>query len=313
MQVADFTDRRAAVRETSFRVMGSGARVVTVGGPEELTDVARRRLAHLEACWSRFLPDSDVSRLNRADGQSVTVDPATVTLLTHLVAAWRATGGAFDPTLLPAVVAAGYEASWDDPTTRTSLSAGLSLRGRPEGIVVDPSTATARLPRGTTVDPGGLGKGLAADLVSVELVGAGASGALVSVGGDVRMAGQAPRPEGWHVDVEDPFVPDRVLTRVVLSDGGAATSSTLARSWSRGGRRRHHLIDPATGMSAATAVIAATVIASTAAWAEAFAKLPLVVGAATALSQLDALGLPGVVVGASGEVASSSAWDRFSA
>ena len=66
-------------------------------------------------------------------------------------------------------------------------------------------------------------------------------------------------------------------------------------------------------MSAATAVVSATVIASTAAWAEAFAKLPFVLGAATALSRLDGLGLPCLVIGASGEMAKTSAWDRFAA
>ena len=111
--------------------------------------------------------------------------------------------------------------------------------------------------------------------------------------------------------LEDPYAPERAIARRVVPDGGVATSSTVARAWTEGGERRHHLLDPATGASAVAPIVAVTVIAATAAWAEAFAKLPFVLGAAGALARFDALDLPALVVGAGGVHAPSAAWGRF--
>ena len=180
------------VRERTFHVMGSTARIVVVDGHAGDLHRADARLRRFEARWSRFVPESDLSRLNHAEGDPVPVAPETLVLLDHLVAAWRATAGAFDPTLLPALVAAGDAASRDDPAARTTLPPSARWPGDPDGITIDHDRRSARLPVGTTVDAGGLGKGLAADLVVADLLAGGAAGALVSIGGDLRVAGRAP-------------------------------------------------------------------------------------------------------------------------
>jgi FAD:protein FMN transferase len=290
--------------------MGSAIDVL-VTGEDELIDVARTRLAHLERSWSRFLPASDISRLNRAGGQAVEVDPSTVLLVQHLVQAARATGGRFDPTLLPLLVDLGYGASWDDPGLVTSLAPYVHSRSDLDGVLVDPAAGVVQLPVGTTLDPGGLGKGLAADLVVEELLAAGAYGALISVGGDIRVGGRSPIGDGWTIAVADPTVDGRDVACVRLLDGGVATSSTLRRSWTSNGATHHHLLDPATGASVATGLASVTVVAGTAAWAEAWTKVVMVVGAVPALDLLDERGLAAMAVALDGSVQVNDSWRGF--
>ena len=263
--------------ERSFSAMGGQAQVVVLGA-RHLLDIAVRRVAALEARWSRFQPDSDVARLNRAAGTPVRVSPETFLILRLAVDAWRLTAGRFDPTVLGALMANGYDRSFAlvgaGPTraSRRVPAAGLA------DLVLDPAGPTAQLPSGIGIDLGAVGKGAAADLVVLELLAEGASGVCVNLGGDLRVSGEAPEPGGWVVAVEDPFHPRRELARVAVADGAVATSSRLVRTWPRGGGRAHHLIDPGSGLPCDSGLAAATVVAGCAWWAEVLATAVMVAG-----------------------------------
>jgi thiamine biosynthesis lipoprotein len=273
------TISRASIEETCFAAMGCRAHVVVVGGPPGLVELAARRIETLESLWSRFRETSDVSRANAAAGEPTAVSPLTIGLFRRAVSAWRTTGGRFDPTVLTALERLGYAESFERvspstqfPTAPTTPAPGC---GR---IVVDPVTSTVIVPTGVRFDPGGIGKGLAADLVAAELLGAGARGACVNLGGDLRAVGEAPGPEGWTVGVEDPYDTEREIGRFTVQDDGVATSSRTYRTWERAGTQVHHLIDPATGTPAWTDLASVTVVASTAWQAEVLAKAAFVAG-----------------------------------
>lgn len=262
---------------------------VLVLGPHAVRSLAyaRSRLDLLERVWSRFLPGSDVSRLNAAAGRWVDVCADTVVLLRHSRRYWELTEGQFDPTVHAAMLAHGYDR--DLACVRaTGSAAPVASVPAPgcDGIEVDAAAGRARLPLGAGFDPGGIGKGLAADLVCAELLAAGAAGALVNVGGDLRAAGRPPRRDGWVVAVPDPYDTRREQLRVAFDDGGVATSSTLRRRWTAGGREVHHVLDPATGRPTTGTVVAVSVVATTAAWAEAVTKVVLVSGDPTAARRL---------------------------
>ena len=161
----------AVVIERRFRAMGSDAHLVVVGGPDQVLDAAERRIERLEQLWSRFIDTSEICELNRRAGDDVTVSAETALLVERAIEAWRLTGGGFDPTVLGAVLRAGYDVSFDDMPADKSASASSLLIGctdiRVEGC-------TVRLPPGTGFDPGGIGKGLAADLVIGDVLAAGA-------------------------------------------------------------------------------------------------------------------------------------------
>ena len=109
---------------------------------------------------------------------------------------------------------------------RRSLAEALRRRVRTEQITLDPIVGTVTLGADVEIDPGGIGKGLAADLVVELLLDEAARGALVNVGGDLRVEGTAPTGAGWVVAVTDPTHAD---------DGSARSCSRPVPSRRRGG------------------------------------------------------------------------------
>lgn len=276
--------------------MASAVQIIVVDGPPDAEALARALLDELESRWSRFIETSDISRLNLAAGRPIHVAPTTVALLEKIADAYEITGGRFDPTVLPALVDAGYLTSIDDPVAHTSLPDSATFaphRGFSFTHLLLDGGCCITLPEGMAIDAGGLGKGLAADLVVAELLGRGARGALVSVGGDLAAAGHPPESDGWRLDVEHPFCPTRVLARIMFSGGGVATSSTRIRRWSNNGEQ-HHLIDPTTGKPSQSDLVAVTVIGSCGWEAEAHATALLLGGSAdfapyTTANQIEAV------------------------
>lgn len=292
--------------EARFHAMGSDAHVMIVGGGAGLMELARRRIEQLEQRWSRFRPDSEVNRLTATAGTAVEVSAETVLLVRRAVDAWRLTGGSFDPTVLGAVIRAGYDRSFAElDSTRTTSSA--LLLGCWD-IEVDDRTVL--LPAGTGFDAGGIGKGLAADLVAEELMSAGADGALVNLGGDLRVSGDSPDGRGWTIAVEHPQSPEP-LALVGLADGGVATSTTLRRRWAHGDSTHHHLIDPLTGESSDTDIELASVIAGTTWQAEVLAKSVLLRGSAHPFDVIGGCGAEALAVTADGAVVASDGLTAF--
>ena len=287
-------------------LMGSTAAITA---PEAIARQAFARLEELEARWSRFLSTSEISMLNRAGGRPVDVSSDTITLLEAAARAWLLTDGAFDPTMLGTLASLGYDRSRDEPRRRSEVPPDAMTRSDPTQILVDRTSSRAALPPGTVIDPGGIGKGLAADLIADEFA-AEAGSILVEIGGDIRAAGEPPAG-GWQIDV---WNPDRTepIQRIAIESGGVASSSTLLRRWTRAtGDSVHHLIDPRTLIPSATGVAACTVIAGTAAWAEAFTKLPFSRPIETALAAFEHHGLAALIITDEGAHHTTSAWRNF--
>jgi len=293
-----------------FPVMGTSAEVTIVGGPACLATVARGRLRDLERRWSRFLPTSEVSRLNAAAGEPLRVSAETVTLVEVARDAALVTDGHFDPLLLDAVEAAGYRETFTALDRPVAVAPPIRRHAGATAIVVDPEARTVALPAGARLDPGGFGKGLAADLVVDELRALGARGVCVNLGGDLRVSGAAPEgADSWLVAVRD-APDDEPIAHVAIADGAVATTSRSRRRWTAAdGGERHHVIDPATGRSADTPVVHATAIAADAWRAEVLstvAFLDRVEGIAFA----ESLGATALVATGSGVVVGSG-WNHF--
>lgn len=269
--------------ESRFRAMGSDVHLIVVGGRQGLIDDAQRRIVDLEQRWSRFIDSSEVCELNRRAGGEVIVSSETALLVVRAIEAWRLTGGGFDPTLLGAVVRAGYDVSFEQIDTDRSRQSSDLLTGCTD---IEVHGLSVRLPAGTGFDPGGIGKGLAADLVIRDLVAGGAEGACVNLGGDLRVSGPNPDGDAWTIALEHPQVSDPVAM-IGLHAGAIATSTTLKRRWDVDGVTRHHLIDPATGEPSETDLDLCTVIAGEAWIAEVLAKAVLLRGSQRAFDIVD--------------------------
>lgn len=287
--------------ERTVPVMGSAGHIVIVGGSAELLDQAVAELQELEQKWSRFLPGSEVSRFNRAGDSLPLFELSSETQLLFELAeeGRRLTTGRFNPWLLDAVVEAGYSSSFD-PRSATFTAAGTES---------EPGSA-----RG--FDPGGIGKGLAADLVSATLIDHGARGAMVSVGGDLRVRGRSPNGNAWRVEIEDPR--EGSVCIVELAEGGVATSSRMKRRWTGPtGLPQHHLIEPTTRHPSDSPVMSATVIAADAWRAEVLCKVAFLdshgqhaLGDDAGLELVEQLGAAALVV-TPDLLVTTSQWDRF--
>ncbi|HEV7534855.1 MAG TPA: FAD:protein FMN transferase [Acidimicrobiia bacterium] len=277
--------------------MGSDAHVIVVGGPPGLADRARERIDELERRWSRFLPDSEISGLTRKAGVWVRLSTDSVLLVERALEAWRLTVGRFDPTVLGAVIRAGYDRSFELLNVGQAADSPLTVGAA--GIEVDGDRV--RLPPGVGFDGGGIGKGLAADLVVAETLAAGAAGACVNLGGDLRVAGRPPDEPAWTVAVDHPGSPEP-LALLGLRDGAVATSTTLRRRWTARGQERHHLIDPWTGAPSTTDLTLATVVSVDAWVAEVLAKAVLLRGSAQAFELVAGLGADALTVDLDGAV-----------
>ncbi len=296
--------------------MGTEALVVVVGGDApELAARARARIDDLEERWSRFLPDSEISAVNASAGSAVAVSTVTAEVISAAIEGWHRTGGRFDPTLLRTLEQAGYDRSFElldaaEPPHESSASSRWSTQwstrvsGRGSGsapsgslgVHVDERAGTVTIDAGLGLDLGGIGKGRAADLAVADLLHAGAEGACVDIGGDVRVAGHAPDDGDWVVGVADPSSDNDVAsTAVALADGAVATSTRCRRRWLVDGRPAHHLIDPATGRPADGDLDTVTVIAAEAWWAEVIAKAALISGSVDGAELIASSGLSGLL------------------
>ena len=291
--------------ERRFRAMGSDCHLIIVGGPEGLIDEAAAALADLEARWSRFLPLSEISRLNRHAGRALTVHAHTLALVELAVEGWKQTRGLFDPTVLGDLERAGYDRSLEliaEPATvQSALARGCG------DIVIDRVAQTVTIPAGVGFDPGGLGKGLAADLVADHLVERGAAGACVNVGGDLRVTGRAPGGASWTVAVKHPATTSETIATLALFDGAVATTSRTQRVWRGVDGPAHHLIDPATGRPANTGLAAVTVVAARAHEAEILAKAAFLAGPDRALDLVTATDAHALLVTDAGRIETTPA------
>jgi thiamine biosynthesis lipoprotein len=265
--------------EDRFRVMGTTAHLIVGDAPDGLVDWAREEFERLERSWTRFDRDSDLSRLNADPRPEVLVPRRLADAVARAIEAWRATDGRFDPTVLDALEAAGYDRSFeliDGPVpTRAPTGPTPGLHD----LELDLEARRIRRPPGLHLDLGGIGKGLGIDLVADGLIDRGARRVCLSVGGDVRVAGEAPTA-GWSVPVLDPF--DAELTWFVAhftGPGAIVTSSTRFRRWATTeGASAHHLIDPRTGAPSTSGISAVVTQADEAWFAEVVAKAALVAG-----------------------------------
>jgi len=299
--------------ERSFAVMGNTAHITLVEGNDADLDFAQIRLIELENLWSRFLTTSEISQLNLSQGAAVSVHAETIRLVKYMKVGRQITDGLFDPTLLPAMVANGYERSLVKPMHITLLPVGAKFNQPLDGVVIDEASRTICLPNDLTLDPGAIGKGLAADIVATELMQKNVAGVCVNVGGDIRCIGRGNDSDSWRLDVASPF-DESIIGSLRLQDGAVATSSIRAKTWTLDGVKKHHVLTPNTGApreSVENSFVQATVVAHECVWAEVFATALLVGDPRNGFAMVDENDLAALVVRADQKAICSSLWSRF--
>ena len=299
------------VQRESWRAIGTGVHVLVTGGDMAAASAAVRGvLSKVDLAYSRFRPDSELSQINADGGGTRRVSPLLAAAIATSLRAAALTDGWVDPTVGRAMRAVGYDDDFDRVRTRTEP---ISIRLEPipgwRAIQFDSRARTIGVPKGVEIDLGSTGKALASDLAAAAALAAmGQGGVLVSLGGDIAMAGDVPAG-GWRILVaEDSDTPPASDGEVIaLRHGAIATSSTTVRTWRRGEIALHHLIDPHTGVSVESPWRTASVVAATCVDANTAATAAIVRGA-SAPEWLDGLGLAARLVGITGDVHRIGSW-----
>lgn len=263
----------------------------------------------LEACLSRFRPQSELSQLNTQVGEWVQVSD---TLLSNILAAKqgaRLTGGLYNPLILDALVAAGYDRSFEQLQPQPSREPVRAVRAADwRGISIDIIRSAVKLP--APIDLGGVAKGWTARYIAEKLAVYGSC--LVDMGGDIALQGAPAGEAGWEIGVAEPGEIPRHIVRVMLQSGSIVTSGTDYRRWLKGDQLQHHLIDPRTGLPAQTDVVSATVIHPHAPTAEVYAKAILLLGSEAGLAWINQQWeRAALIVRADGAVLATDAFQNF--
>jgi thiamine biosynthesis lipoprotein len=293
----------------SFSAMGTSA-VVAVEDPTALAladGAARAVIEAIDATCSRFREDSELSHLNhRAGSGYVEVSELLDEAISIALDAAAVTSGLVDPTIGALIERVGYTVTFAElPLDGPAVD--LEIRSAPgwETVLHDRRGRRVALPDGASLDLGAAGKAWAADRAAQAAAKRIGTAALVACGGDVALAGPD-RLDGWRVRVAE-TIDAAAWQDVLVFDGGLATSGMGSRTWRRGGQTLHHILDPSTGLPAASEWVTASVAATTCADANAAATAAIVLGDA-APSWLGAQGLPARLVHRDGSVVIIGSW-----
>ena len=298
--------------QVSFPAFGSTA-TVAVTEPRTLgaaRDAVERVVEAFDLACSRFRGDSELCAVNAGAGTAV---PASELLLDAVEAALRAaelTDGDVDPTIGQALVALGYDRDFEAVRAAPTAVAPVRVASVPgwRTIRVDREAGTVRLAIGVALDVGATAKALASDRAAAAASEAAGCGVLVSLGGDLAIAGPVPA-DGWRVRITDDHRADVSAPGqwITLRSGGLATSSTTVRRWATSAGQAHHLVDPATGSPAAGAWRTASVTAASCLDAN-IASTAAIIRGERALAWLESLRLPSRLVGVDGMVVHVAGW-----
>lgn len=242
---------------TDWNAIGTTIRLVVTDGTK--LDPARRMLtddlAALDAACSRFRADSELMALDVSAGRPTKVSPLLAEAISVALRAAILTDGLVDPTVGAAMETIGYDRDFASvPAEGEALRVSVHHVPQWRQIMLDEADCLVTVPVGVRLDLGATAKAWAADRAAERIAAELRCGVLVSLGGDIAVAGEVPAG-GWSIRVQDitgdPAAPAQGPTSVIaIRTGGLATSSISARRWRRGGDLMHHILDPRTGRPA---------------------------------------------------------------
>ncbi len=301
------SDHPEDMKSGEFSAMGTTISfIVPVAQFEEANVCVTDLFTQWEKKLSRFLPDSELSVLNRQNGW-VSVSPFLYTILEASVQAAQSTDGVFDPTMAQQIRAVGYDVSFDlidhsDKIEHVETTPGGAWRD----VRFDARQSKIFKPIAAAFDVGGIAKGMAADAALQALRDIGVLSAAVNAGGDIAVMGRSDISEGWNI-----AVPAGDKNQIVhLLSGAIATSGKGRRYWYRNGELQHHLLNPLTGQSVQNTVAAVSAAAGTCREAEVAAKTAFILGLVDGSLFLLNHGLSGVFLNDDGTRLSVGSWPK---
>jgi FAD:protein FMN transferase len=312
-----------ALGTARFRALGTSAHLLVTdpGVIDRARTLLTEELDAIDRACSRFRPDSELWRVNHARGRTTRISSLLAEAVAVALVAADVTDGDVDPTCGRSLARLGYDRDFAAARQDTSpLSQPAVPAAGWQAVELDHERCEIKIPEEVVLDLGATAKALAADRASMRIADSLSCGALVNLGGDIRVAGEPP-DEGWRIGIADnrgfddaevaadpaaPGAPPHDAV-VVIRDGGLATSSVKVRTWSRGTTRFHHIIVPGTGMPANSCWRTVSVAAATCVDANTASTAAILRGE-RAPGWLASQHLPARLVGHNGESVTVAGW-----
>jgi thiamine biosynthesis lipoprotein len=254
----------STLASAQWRQIGVTVRIV-VTDPDQLASAEarlREDVLALDLACSRFRDDSEIIMLQNAQGAPTPISPLLTEALVIALTAAQQTDGDLDPTMGRRISELGYDRTFaaipqgtaapergavaqEQHTSGMTITLARTTTWR--DVVLDQDRSTVSVPAGVILDLGATAKAFGSDRSAHRIAEALGCGVLVSLGGDIAVAGPAP-DGGWAITVQEQEDGDGPKSTVAMTAGGIATSSTTARRWVRGADELHHVLDPRTGM-----------------------------------------------------------------
>lgn len=300
----------AGLAYSDFRAMGT---TISFLLPEERFEQGAEIIYALFEYWeqtlSRFLPESELSQLNRLAGKPVMVSRLLFSVLSSSLEAAHSTDGLYDPTLLKQLVQSGYDRTFEAlPEILPETTQPINPGGQWRDIQLTPGVRLVILPEGVQLDFGGIAKGMAVDAAIESLRQVGITTALVNAGGDLVVQGVPQLEQQWPIRIQgktDAWI-------IPFHHGALATSGIARRHWRQGTQIRHHLLDPRTGLSAHTQLWSVTVAAAQCRQADIAAKVAFLLGVEEGSAFLQRHGLAGLMLLNNGSYVTVGPWPKDS-
>jgi thiamine biosynthesis lipoprotein len=232
----------------TVEMFGSDSAQLKRAGDQALAEA--RRIDHV---LSNYLPDSELSRVNREASRSpVRVSQELFDLLATSVAVSRESEGTFDITVGPLLKAWGFFKDSGHLPGAQTVKESLRHVGY-QNIELDRANRSVRFKQaGVELDPGGIGKGYAVDRMAAILRQEHVHSALVSGGGSsIFGLGTPPAdPKGWPIHIADPRNEEKTAADVHLRNMSLSTSGSYEKFFWAYGKVYSHIMDPRSGYPA---------------------------------------------------------------
>ena len=291
-----------------FDAMGTQFFCIVVEPTNELFDSIFELAQDLDSKWSRFKLSSELMKLNNHPDEAIVVSPETIRLFNEMKSGFEITEGRFDPNVLGKIIDNGFAVSKNDSSEKTEWSARKQSNASFADVQVHEINSTVLLPAGVGIDAGGIGKGLAADLIATRAMAMGAMGVAAFAGGVVAVKGLPTEGEGWEISISDPRDSSVFIDQIRLSKGGVATSSVSGWISEQG---QSHIVATGDRVDVAAEVIQATVIANAAVHAEVMTKLCFGSTVSKALALVEAAGGQALVIDKDFRKHETAEWKKY--
>ena len=292
-----------------FSAMGTEFFCIVIGSTSETCEALVSLAYDLEAKWSRFQPNSELMTLNNNPNTEIEVSDFTLRLLSEIQFGYELTTGLFDANVLDPMISSGFSESRLSKGLHTNWAAQSNSDATVADIEIDLESKTAKIPHGVGIDAGGVGKGLAADLMADYALALGAKGIAIFAGGDVSVKGLSKDMNGWEIGISNPHKVKEFVGSINLSRGGLATSSP--HGWQNSKLMTNHIIDPRTKKSSNEQTLQATVVAANASHADMLTKMCLLLPADKAIFEIERLHADAMLISNQNEIHTTATWQEL--